>query len=161
MNARDILHYGHKTVLDTLTDLPEAAWHAPGACGTWSVKDVVAHLASYEHLLSDVFRFVHGGGPMPYLEHMSQPDTDFNDAQVARRKDLPVDEVLAELNAAHDAVMQQVADMPAELVGQVGTIPWYGMEYALDDFIVYANYGHKREHAAQIAVVKDRVDRGG
>jgi len=29
------------------------------------------------------------------------------------------------------------------------------MDYALDDFIVYTNYGHKREHSAQIAAFRD------
>jgi hypothetical protein len=33
------------------------------------------------------------------------------------------------------------------------------MEYALDDYIVYAYYGHKREHSAQIAVFRDLVKR--
>jgi hypothetical protein len=33
----------------------------------------------------------------------------------------------------------------------------YGLEYALDDFIVYAYYGHKREHTAQIAVFRDTL----
>jgi hypothetical protein len=31
------------------------------------------------------------------------------------------------------------------------------MEYALDDFIVYQYYGHKREHCAQIAVFRDKL----
>jgi proline iminopeptidase len=31
------------------------------------------------------------------------------------------------------------------------------LEYALDDFIVYNYYGHKREHSAQIAVFRDRA----
>ncbi len=30
---------------------------------------------------------------------------------------------------------------------------------ALDDFLVYAYYGHKREHSAQIAAFRDRQDR--
>jgi hypothetical protein len=38
-----------------------------------------------------------------------------------------------------------------------GTLPWYGMEYALDDYIVYTFYAHKREHAAQIGVFKDAL----
>jgi len=29
--------------------------------------------------------------------------------------------------------------------------------YALDDFLVYAYYGHKREHSAQIAAFRDRL----
>ena len=46
MNAVDILKYGQQTVLHTLEEFPEAAVDTPGACGVWSVKDILAHLAS-------------------------------------------------------------------------------------------------------------------
>ncbi len=52
-----------------------------------------------------------------------------------------------------------VGRIPSETLRQNGTLPWYGMAYALDDFLVYAYYGHKREHSAQIAAFRDRLDR--
>ncbi|MGQ9887993.1 MAG: maleylpyruvate isomerase N-terminal domain-containing protein [Aggregatilineales bacterium] len=48
VNANDILKYGHLTVLQAVDGLPPADWETPGVCGVWSVKDIVAHLASYE-----------------------------------------------------------------------------------------------------------------
>ncbi len=42
MNAVDILKYGQQTVLQTLAEFPEAAGEKPGACGAWSVKDIIA-----------------------------------------------------------------------------------------------------------------------
>jgi hypothetical protein len=42
----------------------------------------------------------------------------------------------------------------------VGSIPWYGPEYALDDLLVYTMYGHKREHAPQLEAVLERPGRG-
>lgn len=53
MNASDILKYGQLTVLHTIEGFPEAEWDTPGACGVWSVKDIIAHLTSYEHVLAD------------------------------------------------------------------------------------------------------------
>src|SRR5579859_3428395 len=50
MNAVDILKYGQQTVLQTLAEFPEAAVEKSGACGAWSVKDIIAHLASYEEV---------------------------------------------------------------------------------------------------------------
>ena len=70
MNAVDILKYGHLTVLQTLDGFSESAWDTPGACGVWSVKDVIAHLASYEQVLVDVLTTFLGGGPcIGYLGH--------------------------------------------------------------------------------------------
>ena len=54
----------------------------------------------------------------------------------------------------------QMGRLPAKRHTQFrenGTLPWYGAEYSLDDFIVYTYYGHKREHAAQIAAFRDHL----
>ena len=40
--------------------------------------------------------------------------------------------------------------------GEVGTIPWYGPDYSLDDLLVYQMYGHKREHDPQLSAVLER-----
>lgn len=157
MNASDILKYGHGTVLQTIEGLPESAWETPGACGVWSVKDIIAHLASYEHVLVDVLATFVGGGPTPYLNKFTDPGVNFNDSEVAARQGKSVKEVLGEYNDTHAQVMSLVSRIPVETLRQAGTIPWYGMEYALDDYIVYAFYGHKREHSAQIAVFRDHL----
>ena len=52
-------------------------------------------------------------------------------------------EVLAEYSAACQQVMELAARIPAEDFRRVGSIPRYGPEYALDDLVVYAFYGHK------------------
>jgi len=157
MNASDILMYGHGTVLQTIEGLPESAWETPGACGVWSVKDIIAHLTSYEHVLVDVLSAFVGGGPTPYLNKYTDPEGQFNDSEVELRKGKTVREVLGEYNDTHEQVRSLVARIPVETFRQTGTLPWYGMEYALDDFIVYTQYGHKREHSAQIAAFRDHL----
>ena len=57
------------------------------------------------------------------------------------------------------SLMSMVDTIPSETLRQSGTLPWYGMAYALDDFLVYAYYGHKREHSAQIAAFRDVLNR--
>jgi hypothetical protein len=157
MNASDILKYGHGTVLQSIEGLPESAWEAPGACGVWSIKDIIAHLASYEHVLVDVLTTFVSSSPTPYLSKFTDPGGNFNDPEVAARKGKSVYEVLGEYNDINAQVMSLAARIPAETFRQTGTLPWYGMEYALDDFIVYTQYGHKREHSAQIAAFRDRL----
>ena len=156
MNASDILKYGDQTVQRGIADLPEAWWDVPGACGVWSIKDILAHLTSYELVLVEVLGgFTGATGPTPLLDEYKGPH--FNDPQVAARKVHTPQAVVAEYNAAHAEVMALVARIPAETLRQPGTLPWYGAEYALDDFLVYAYYGHKREHTAQIAAMRDRL----
>jgi len=160
MNAVDVLKYGHQTVLRTLDNLPQAEWETPGVCGAWSVKEIIAHLASYEHLLVDVLQTFLDGGPTPYLDKMGALGLlGFNDVEVAARQDMTIAETLAEFTDTHAQTMALAARIPAETYRQKGTLAWYGSEYDLDDFIAYSFYGHKREHSAQIAVFCDQLAR--
>jgi Mycothiol maleylpyruvate isomerase N-terminal domain len=157
MNASDILKYGQGTALQAVEGLPESAWETPGACGVWSVKDIIAHLTSYEHVLVDVLTTFVSSGPGSYLKKFTEPGGDFNDSEVALRKNKTVREVLGEFNDTHEQVRALATRIPVETFRQTATLPWYGMDYALDDFIVYTQYGHKREHSAQIAAFRDHL----
>ncbi len=154
MNAQDILKYGHLTVCHTIEGLDERDWTTSGVCGVWSVKDIIGHLAAYERVLSDIFNSLLNGNDTPYLDQF-RAGPGFNDAQAARRKDHSIQQVLGEYNDSFAQVTVLAPQLPANLWAQTGTLPWYGAEYALDDFIVYTFYGHKREHSAQIAVYRD------
>lgn len=157
MNANDILKYGHRTMLGTLDGLDEAHWRTPGVCGLWSVREIVAHLASYEQWLVEIFDSVLTGQSIPTLERLAQGYDAFNAYEVAQRKDHSVREVLAEFNDKHARTLELIAHIPPEKCRENGILPWYGAEYDLDDFLVYTFYGHKREHAAQVAVFRDSL----
>lgn len=169
MNAQDILKYGHGTVLRAVEGLPDAEWETGGVCGLWSVKDIIAHLASYEQVLEEVLLSFQGNSAMPslspggsatpMLNAFVAPGGQFNNSQVALRASGSYADVLDEYTSVHERVSTLAAQIPAETLRQAGTLPWYGLEYALDDLIVYAFYGHKREHCAQIAVFRDRERR--
>ena len=161
MNARDILKYGQQTVLQTLESFPEASWETPGACGVWSVKDIIAHLASYERVLVDTLSTFTRSAPTPALNTFLELGSQFNDSEVDRRKKKTIQDVLAEFDDTHTQVMSLIVALPAETLRQSGTLPWYGREYALDDVLVYMYYGHKREHSAQIAAFGDRLREAG
>jgi hypothetical protein len=161
MNAKDVLHYGHDFVLRNLADLPMAHWATENVCGWWSTKDILAHLTSFEDVLIEVLQGFLGGGPTPHLDALNNDHGKFNDDEVAERKDRTAAEVFDEYQARQAETMALIARIPAEVIRQPGTLPWYGVEYSLDDFIVYQYYGHKREHTSQINVFKDLLKAQG
>lgn len=162
MNAVDILKYGQLTVLHTLEAFPESSVETTGACGVWSVKEIIAHLASFEQMLVDVLSSFLGNAETPYLDRMIElGGQGFNDIEVDRRKAKTIQEVCDELAEAHTRALALAQKIPQETYRQPGTLPWYGLEYALDDYLVYTFYGHKREHSAQIAAFNDVISRGG
>ncbi len=161
MNAKDVLYYGHDFVLRNLADLPMAHWDTENVCGWWSTKDILAHLTSFEDVLIEVLQGFLGGGPTPHRDAMTADPGKFNDDEVAERKDRTAAAVFDEYQARQAETMALIARIPAEVIRQPGTLPWYGAEYSLDDLIVYQYYGHKREHTSQINVFKDLLKQTG
>jgi uncharacterized damage-inducible protein DinB len=157
MNARAVMTYGHGTVLGAVEHLPAPNWMDNGVCGVWSTRDLLAHLATYELVLGDILVTFTGGGPTPDLDQFLALGTTFNDRQVEIRQAQTGAEALAEYTRAYARVADLALRIPEETWREVGTIPWYGPEYSLDDLITYQFYGHKREHCAQIAVFRDSL----
>ena len=157
MNAADILKYGQQTALQAIEGLPPSQWETSGACGVWSVKDIVAHLASYEEVLVDILAGFVGSGATPHLDRYIHLADRFNDVEVEERRGESSEQVRESLTTAHARVMELASRISPEVYQQVGTLPWYGAAYSLDDMLVYMYYGHKREHSAQIAAFRDRL----
>lgn len=148
MNAVDMLMYGQRTVRATIDRYGPADWDRI-ALGVWTAKDLLGHLGAFEVRFADQLApFV--GAPTESELPSADPST-FNDDQAAIRKDWPVAEVLAEFLDAHERVMRHARGIEPEVWRQVGTIPWYGPDYSLDDLLVYQMYGHKREHDPQLS----------
>ena len=161
MHPVDVLTYGNGTVLRTVEGLPAADWDAGGVCGWWSVRQIIAHLSSFEHILSEALELASGArdGYGPVLKAWFRDPQAFNDQQVAARAALSPEATLADYAAAHAQTMTLAATLSPDAWQRTGFLRAYGAEYDPEDFITYALYGPKREHAAQIAVFRDAVGR--
>ncbi len=156
MNAVDVLMYGQREIEGRIGRLRADDWVAI-ALGVWTTKDLVGHLGAFEARFGDVLAtFV---GEPTQTDLLGTSPATFNDDQAAIRRDWPVDEVLSELRTAHQRVMDFAARVAPDTWREVGTIPWYGPQYALDDLVAYTMYGHKREHAPQLQQVLERSSR--
>src|SRR5262245_61758624 len=137
MNLTDVMKYGDRTTHMTLDRVPVAKWGVNGVCGWWSVKDIVAHLASFEHILIDVLQGFLEGGPTPTLDrYLKIGGEKFNEVEIEARKDHGSRDVLAEYEAAFARSAKLAARIPPEIYREAGRLPWYGDEYALDDLVV-------------------------
>jgi uncharacterized protein (TIGR03083 family) len=153
VNPIDVLRYGRRDVDALIDRLRPDDWTAI-ALGTWTTKDLVGHLGAFEVRFADILAIALGASPDTDLVR-ADPAT-FNDDQAAVRRDWTVADVVTELRDASDRVAERAARIPADRWVEVGTIPWYGPQYSLDDLVVYSMYGHKREHAPQLEAVLDR-----
>jgi hypothetical protein len=156
MNAVDVLMYGQRTVLATVARYRAEDWDRI-ALGVWTAKDLLGHLGAFEVRFADILAtFV--DAPLASDLLTANPAT-FNDDQAAIRKDWPIEQVTQEFLDAHERVMTHAKAITPERWREVGTIPWYGAEYSLDDLLVYQMYAHKREHDPQLSAVLEAPDR--
>ncbi len=148
MNTVDVLMFGQRTVMATVRRYRPEDWDRI-ALGVWTAKDLLGHLGAFEVRFADVLAtFVDA----PVLSDLMTVDpAAFNDQQAAIRKDWTIEQVTDEFLAAHERVMGHARALPADRWREVGTIPWYGPQYSLDDLVVYQMYGHKREHDPQLS----------
>ena len=156
MEINEMLEYAHGFVLKSSEGLAENGRTEEPACGVWTVRDVIGHLCSFKHYVAEVISTFTGNTDTPYFNLMAELRGDFGDSQVAARKDISFEDNLAEYNAEHARMMTLLAQVPDEELHRPGTLPWYGAQYALDDFILYTDFGHQIEHASQLAVVQSK-----
>lgn len=162
MNALDILKTGHQLVVRTLEGFPDEIWERPGACGEWSVKDMMAHLTSCEKLLLDELKMLAGKeeAGLYIKKFMELRGSRFNESEIAASREKSAQAVFSEYNETFEQALELATQMSPEKFGEKGTLPWFGADYTLDDFIVYVMYGHKCEHCARIAAFREQVVQG-
>jgi uncharacterized protein (TIGR03083 family) len=156
VNPVDVLRYGQADLDGLIDRFRPDDWEAI-ALGVWTTKDLIGHLGAFEVRFADILALFLGESPDTDLTR-KDPAT-FNDDQAAVRRDWSVDAVVNELREGSRRVADRAARISPERWTEVGTIPWYGPQYALDDLLVYSMYGHKREHCPQLEAVLDRPGR--
>jgi hypothetical protein len=153
MNTLDVLMYGQRTIRSTIDRYGPDDWGRI-ALGVWTAKDLLGHLGAFEVRFADQLA-PFADAPVESDLATADPRT-FNDDQAAVRKDWPLDQVMTEFLEAHERVMRLAKVISPEVWREVGTIPWYGPEYSLNDLVVYQQYGHKREHDPQLGAVLEK-----
>jgi hypothetical protein len=158
MHASDILKYGHSFILHAVEglNLETPDWDISGACGVWSMREIIAHLATFEIGLIEVCQLLlDENSPTPFLQQMRSYGVEFNDYQVGLRSKQTPAESWQEYESNFEKCLALFNQIPVEKHRQTGILAWYGSEYDLEDFPVYMYYGHKREHGAQINAFRD------
>jgi hypothetical protein len=109
--------------------------------GTWSVRDIVAHIAGWHQEMAPALERL-ARGERPVREGVSYDDVDaWNERFAAARRTTAVADVLLELDRTHEAFLKAAAAVPGERL-QPGKTAWK---------IVDGNSAHHyREHGEQI-----------
>lgn len=154
MNISTLLQTNNLRIFQDIEGLNEADWEIPGACGEWSVKDIMAHLASHEQVIVDVLNTFSGHAPTPsVLQFLRQPG-EFNRAAIKQRQyqtAQQIEDEFQELQVQATSLLQQI---PEELAQKQETMLWYKPDYSLADFIQSMTQ-HIQEHGRQIVAFRN------
>jgi hypothetical protein len=131
---------GWREVLSALEGIPEERLEEPGACGDWSAKNLMGHLAFWDaHVLEEIERAL-AGQPVEEVDFQA-----LNDADQAERRGRTLVEEREAMHRAHAAVVDRLA----------GTT---GSDAArLEQAIGTHTYEHYAAHAQEIQHWRHRV----
>jgi hypothetical protein len=146
-----------------LDEIGEARLTEPGACGDWSVKDVLGHLAAYQRYWGARLRGEATGVPPTARDLFDRDDPppraeseeEQNAAIHALYAPLPPAVVLAKWRAASDLLSDGVAGLSEEDVATPGRFAWAG-DAPLAEAMAGDTYRHAAEHAAGVRAWLDR-----
>jgi len=146
------------SLVSLLEGLTEAQMTEAGVEASWSIKDILAHMAAWERLAYDRIHAAKTGAPLSYPLIKGDADVDaFNAAVYQKNKDLPLQSVTAEFETAHDQFLAQIESLEDDFLSSPLPFDWAGKLTA--QVVVSANtHWHYIEHAESIAKWLDKQD---
>ena len=97
---------------ESYAGLSPSQMHAPGAAGTWSVKDILAHVTTWEEeALKNLPLILAGERTARYKDQYGGIDA-FNDQMAERKRELSLGNVLHELEMTHQRLLAYIAAAP-------------------------------------------------
>lgn len=125
----------------------------PGACGDWSVRDILAHLAAWDRETTRTYRSMLAGERPAFLDYSDDELQAFNEENHEAMANMTLEEVLAEL----DASREEMLDLLGETDNMKLFAPAPGDEHA--DLSIAAciqvSISHDEEHAEMIENWRD------
>jgi hypothetical protein len=147
----DLIRMEHAFLMRALAGLMVDEMGVPGVVGEWSVKDILAHITTWEQRFLKALAVVERGEAPEWPEAgYTWDDLDaLNARDYSANQDRPLAEVWADFERSFAELLDKTASMPDAALLAPGYYDWTG-EHALWRYLD-ANAGdHYREHAEQI-----------
>ena len=131
---------------ESYAGLPDAQLMEPGVMGDWAVKDILAHVTTWEEEALEYLPLIIEGGRPPRYVTYGGIDA-FNNRMAAQKRGLSLSEVRRQLDETHGRLVEFIRNAPAD---QLRGETRFRRRLRLD------TYGHYPEHAEAIRKWRDR-----
>jgi hypothetical protein len=122
----------------------------PGAMGTWSLKDILAHVTTWEEETLKYLPLISQGDRPPRYSTMYGGIDAFNAHMMEQKRGLSLSEVVRQLDATHRRLIDYIQSVPQE---QFARETPFRRRLRLD------TYRHYAEHARVIREWRERLDK--
>jgi hypothetical protein len=102
-----------KAFQESYAGLSDSQMEEPGVVGDWSVKDMLAHVTTWEQEALRYLPLIMEGGSPPRYKTYGGIDA-FNARMTEEKRILPLSEVLLQLQEVHEQLVDFVANVPME-----------------------------------------------
>jgi hypothetical protein len=143
-----------------LQDIGEEHMTQPGVAGSWSMKDVVAHLTGWRRRTVRRFQAAlrHEPEPAPLWPPTLQNDDEINAWIYAASRDLPLADVLRESREVFEQLVETLDAFPAADLLDPTRFPWIGAEdFPLTGAALFAHF--HEEHESDMRAWLERIRR--
>lgn len=142
------MHDARERLVSSFAGLSNEEMVEPGVAGSWSVKDVLAHVAAWDRETTAAYRSMIAGERHPFLDLDEDGIEEFNLEHHTSAADHTVDEVLTELQASREEMLELLRNTDNEVL----FAPAPGDEHADMSIAACINISvsHDEEHAEMI-----------
>lgn len=152
-SSAETLENAYTLALQSVENLEPVEWDIPNVCGPWTVKDIMAHLTFYQHVLADALHSLLGKEPTPSLSKwLSTNQDELNQAEVEAQGGKTAQQVMQDLDETQAQVLSLLKQIPTDVLDQKGRLADFGQawtERTLNDLIL-GIARHTRKHCEQI-----------
>lgn len=133
---------------DLIESIPADARVRPGACGEWSLKDVLVHLSRWESEIVSVL-YQAAQGAVPQSEVFNPEYLKVNDLWYQESKDRELERVLDDFHAVRSQLLRRLKDLPEQHLTDPARYPWM-KGHALLGLVKDVVLEHEAEHLSEL-----------
>jgi uncharacterized damage-inducible protein DinB len=137
-------------IAQAVTQRGKAALTAPGAAGSWSVRDLIAHLTSYDRWFVNAAEAQMRGEPPPLDGTEWMPWDERNAIHHARTLHLLLDDVLDDSRQTYDGLLDLVEQLPETFLIEPQQPPGVPEPFVVWEQLRGNTYDHYRLHSVDV-----------
>lgn len=153
------LRAARKEFLETINGLSEEDFLRSKAVESWTLKDVLGHLAAWDEETVRVLQTFTMPGESAYTYAISDKNgfAVWNQEQVAARREHSVSQVTSEFEIARRDLIQVIEGLTDAVLNRARMTSWGKPATGFE--LIASQAAHDREHANQVRSFRKKIDR--